>query len=273
MFVAFLGTGNALPSIDRANTALALVAAPGDPAILIDCGGDPYRALLRAGITAGRISDLIITHAHIDHIGGLPSLVESFRIAGRTTPLHIYAIPHAMQVVRNLFATFAFELTLDRWPFAVELYELTPGETITVGNFTITPIATEHSIPSVGLRAVSTADPQGPVFAYTSDTMIAPVLQEIARDATFLIAEATYMRGHEEAARVVRHMTAHQAAEVAAKGNAQSLALVHLSVSHDDERHVQREARQHFRGDVFIPHDNTVYQVERRRVRLIGRLP
>jgi ribonuclease Z len=98
-------------------------------------------------------------------------------------------------------------------------------------------------------------------------------LQEIARDATFLIAEATYMRGHEEAARVVRHMTAHQAAEVAAKGNAQSLALVHLSVSHDDERHVQREARQHFRGDVFIPHDNTVYQVERRRVRLIGRLP
>lgn len=273
MFVAFLGTGNALPSLDRANTSLALMAAPGAPVVLIDCGGDPYRGLLRAGLGANRISDLIITHAHIDHIGGLPSLIESFRIAGRTLPLRIHAIPHALQVARYLFQAYAFELTLNNWPFAVELHEIAPGRPLAAGDFTVTPLPTQHTIPSIGMRMNATADPAGPLFAYTSDTVITPGLADIARDAALFVAEATYLHGHEDAARFVCHMTAHQAAEVAAAGRANALALVHLGVSNNDERQAQREASQAFRGDVIIPHDGLVYQIERRRVRQIQRLP
>lgn len=273
MFVAFLGTGNALPSIDRANTALALTAAPGAPVVLVDCGGDPYRALLRAGLAANRVSDLIITHAHIDHIGGLPSLIESFRIAGRSLPLRIHAIPHALQAAHYLFQAYSFELTLNNWPFAVELHEIVPGRSLPAGDFTIMPMPTQHTIPSIGMRISVTADPSGPVFAYTSDTMITPGLADIARDAALFVAEATYLRGQEDAARFVCHMTAHQAAEVAAAGRAHALALVHLALSNDDERQAQREARQAFHGDVIIPHDGLVYQIERRRVHHVQRLP
>ena len=273
MYVAFLGTGNALPSIDRANTALALVADRDASVLLVDCGGDPYRELLRVGLTAARISDIIITHAHIDHIGGLPSLIESFRIAGRTAPLRIHAIPHAMGIIHDLMRVYAFELTLDQWPFTIEFNTLTLGTTIAAGAFNVKPMPTEHSVPSMGMRIVAAADAEGPIFAYTCDTVFTTKLHDIARDATLFIAEATYLRGHEDAARVVYHMTAQQAAQIATASNARALALVHLSLSHADEAASRREARSAFRGNVIIPHDGVIYAVERRGVRRVRRLP
>ena len=272
MFVVFLGTGNALPSVDRANTALVLVAAPGARATLIDCGGDPYRNMLRVGLHAESISDIIITHAHIDHIGGLPSLLESMRIAGRRSPLRIHAIEQPFQVAQHLLHAFAFELTLERWPFRVELHELQPDRTEQIGDFTVTPIATEHSIPSIGMRMVASAAPNGPIFAYTCDTRTAPMLPDIARDATFFVAEATYARGHEEAARHVGHMTAYQAAEIATTGHAHALGLVHLSGSNAQAGSVQREANAAFRHDIIVPRDLDIYRVDR-GVRRIARLP
>jgi ribonuclease Z len=272
MFVAFLGTGNALPSRDRANTALALMAEPGGRVVVVDCGGDPFRSLLNLRVAADRVSDIIITHAHIDHIGGLPSLIESFRIANRTTPLHIHAIAHPLGIARDLLGTFAFELTLDRWPFPVTLHEIQPGTTGPISDFLCTPYLTDHTIPCIGMRLVAASAPNGPVFGYTCDTRVAPVLSQIAQDAAFFIAEATYPRGHEEAARQVGHMTAYQAGEIATSGRAHTLGLVHLSASNAQESQVQREATAAFRGDVIVPRDGFVYQVAR-RVHRVARLP
>lgn len=272
MFVTFLGTGNALPSVDRANTALALAAHPGAGITLIDCGGDPYRNLARTGIAPERVNDVIITHAHIDHIAGLPSLIESFRITDRTAPLHIYAIAHPLGVVRDLLRLFAFELTLETWPFALELHEITPDVPASIGDFTVTPIAMEHTVPSAGLRCVATGEPASPIFAYSSDTQVNPALHALAHEASLFVAEATYPRGHEDAARQVRHMTAHQAAGIAQEAGAHALGLVHLSVSHAQERSVRHEARKAFFGEVHIPRDGTVMQIGR-RVRQVPRLP
>lgn len=272
MYVAFLGTGNALPSIDRANTSLALLAQPTGQAVLIDCGGDPYRSLCRANLDAGRISDLIITHAHIDHIGGLPSLIESFRIAGRTTPLHIYGIPQVLQTSRALLEAFHFELTLDHWPFPIAFHEWEAGQTHVVGDFIVTTMTTEHSIPSIGLRVAINNNANGPIFGYTSDTSTTPTLAPIAQDTAFFVAEATYLRGMEDSARQARHMTAYQAAEIAANNHTNTLGLVHLSATHIDERIVVREARQAFRGAIIIPHDQDVYQISQKQVRRLRRL-
>jgi ribonuclease Z len=272
MFVIFLGTGNALPSIDRANTMLALLAHPDDPAVLIDCGGDPYRALCRSGLNAERISDIIITHAHIDHIGGLPSLIESFRIAGRTTPLHIYGLPQVLETAKALFQAFAFELTLDCWPFSIELHEWQAEQTHQIGVFTVTTMVTEHSVPSVGLRVACRDVANSPIFGYTSDTVAIPALHEIAQGADFFVAEATYSQGMEEDARHVHHMTAQQAAEIAANGQATTLGLVHLSVSHEEERAVIQEAHQSFKRTIIVPHDQDIYLVDHARTRRIRRL-
>lgn len=260
MLVAFLGTGNALPSVERGNTMLALAAGPGAPVTLIDAGGDPYRALQRAGINAARVNDLILTHAHIDHLGGLPSLIESFRIAGRQAPLRIFANPHALGVATELLRVFAFELTLDRWPFAVELHTIAPGTTFSAGEFSVEPIATEHAVPSVGLRVRPAAG--GPVFAYTSDSRDCPALRDIARGAALLVTEATYTHAGAALAQQFYHLTITQAAQAAAEANAGALALVHLTTPHRDERAAEHEARRAFRGPVIVPRDGAVWQVQ-----------
>src|SRR5579862_3207957 len=117
--IVFLGTAAALPTEDRDNTYLAVIGdAPGSN-LLIDCGGGTYRSLLRAGIGANSLDDLFITHAHIDHIGSLPSLIESFRLGGRRRPLRIYAIPEVLAVAESILHVFNYELTLDHWAYEV----------------------------------------------------------------------------------------------------------------------------------------------------------
>src|SRR5579864_2021633 len=122
--VIFLGTSSALPQRDRANTALAVLPdtdAAVTGGLLVDCGGDIYRQLLVAQIASDAIADLFITHAHIDHIGALPSLLESWRLGGRAAPLRIIALPPVIEVARKLIAAYDFELDLDHWTYDVAL--------------------------------------------------------------------------------------------------------------------------------------------------------
>src|SRR5262244_338721 len=103
--VIFLGTAAALPVADRTNTTLAVVGEEA-AGLLIDAGGDIYGALRRAELARDELSDLFITHAHIDHIGSLPSLLESFRLGGRQTPLRIYGLPEVIQIARQIIEVF-----------------------------------------------------------------------------------------------------------------------------------------------------------------------
>src|SRR5437660_11894688 len=94
----FVGTAAALPTARRTNAILAITGANEKGGLLIDCGGDTYGALLRAGLGPDDLDDLFITHAHIDHIGSLPSLIESYRLGGRAKPLRIWAQPGVLGV-------------------------------------------------------------------------------------------------------------------------------------------------------------------------------
>ena len=129
----FLGTSSALPTVDRTNTILAVTGQTPGRGLLIDCGGAVYTRLEQAHIAPDALADLFITHAHIDHIGSLPSLIESWRLAGRTAPLRIIAIPEVLAVARALIATFSFELTLDRWSFDITFHPVENGQALRLG--------------------------------------------------------------------------------------------------------------------------------------------
>src|SRR5215469_4260165 len=183
----FLGTAAALPSAGRTNTSLAILPGPASNGLLIDCGGDVYGSLLRGGVRQDSISDLFITHAHIDHIGTLPSLLESLRLGGRRAPLHIWALPQVMAVVHALIQAYDFELTLDTWAYPVTFTEVGDGESITLAGTSAYTASMDHTVPTLGLRL----ELPGGVLAYTSDTQPNRHIGQLSQGATTLITECT----------------------------------------------------------------------------------
>lgn len=247
--VIFLGTSAALPQRERANTALAVLPESGQAGLLVDCGGDIYRQLLAAGIGQDAIADLFITHAHIDHIGALPSLLESWRLGGRTAPLRIVALPPVIEVARKLIAVYDFELELDHWSYDVSLVPAESGEGLTLGSWPARIVAMDHSVPSAGVRL----ELPGGALAYTCDTQPTPAIAELGQGAKVLIAECTYPAGMEAAARAAKHLTASEAGHAAAECDAERLALVHLGPWPIDA--LRDQAAAAFSGEIVIPND------------------
>jgi ribonuclease Z len=248
----FLGTGAALPTADRGNTALAVSGQPETDWLLIDCGGDVFRALLRAAIPVDGVTDLLITHAHIDHIGALPSLIESFRIGGRKTPLRLWALPEVMGIIRRLLDLFSYELTLATWPYAITFHDLRPGDEVMLAGIRTRVAAMDHALPSLGVRLELSG---GPV-CYTCDTQPTPTIPELARGAAWLITECTHLQRDVALARRAKHTTAREAGEQATAAGVPRLALVHLGVGdHWPVEAAHAEAASTFSGEILIPHD------------------
>lgn len=254
----FLGTGAALPTAERGNTALAVSNSAGERWLLIDCGADAYRGLARAGLGPDAVQDLVITHAHIDHIGGLASLIESFRLSGRCDPLTIWAIAEPLAVARQIMDLFSYELTLDEWPFTVDLRELPADSDLTLAGIPARAAPMDHALPSVGLRLDL---PLGPV-CYTCDTQPTPRLPDLARDVSLLITECTFLQRDVAWARRSKHLTALEAGQQAKESGAHALALVHIGAEGDwTADDARAEAASAYGGRILIPNDGDSIEV------------
>ena len=108
--VVVLGSGPALATAAQDNTSFLLETEVGN--LLIDCGGSPFHKLLRAGSNPARLGGVLLTHAHPDHIYGLPSLLHEMWLDGRRDVLHIYANQHTLEVALSLLDVFALRRKL-----------------------------------------------------------------------------------------------------------------------------------------------------------------
>lgn len=253
--VTFLGTAAALPTADRGYTSL--VISDGQVAMLVDCGAIVYQALLQANIQPDAITDVFITHAHIDHIGGLPSLLECFRLSGRRAPLRIWALPETVAVVDDLLRTFAFEIPLPL-PYELPIQRLEGTGTLpTLGAaaFSFTPV--HHSIPTAGLRLrFPRSDGSAWTVVYSSDTRPTSSLETFAQDCDLLILECTYLNNKGALAEHVGHMTAGQAGQLAQSARAKALALVHMGLYDGwNVEEARAEVAKTFTGGTIFPGD------------------
>lgn len=97
--------------------------------ILIDCGPMVLDSLRILGIDPAGITDLVVTHTHADHVA--PDAIAA--VAGaRPTPLRIWCEQHAVPRVSGVPNTV--------------LRPLTVGQTVTVGDVTVTPLAANHYV-------------------------------------------------------------------------------------------------------------------------------
>jgi ribonuclease Z len=254
-----LGTAAALPTAERDNTALVFV---GDAsAILVDCPGGAYAKLLRAGVAPPRLTHLVLTHQHTDHTHGLPGLLQSLWLGGRTEPLPIAGLPEVQALVDRALAAFApFG---ERAPFALPRHVLParPSEqpVLETPDFRVWTAPTEHSVPAVALRVEARAS--GTAVVYSSDTAPCAAVERLARGARLLIHEATFSAGGDADAARFAHSTAAQAGRVARAAGTAALWLVHFTPAGVMTPATQRaEAAEEFAGAVAVPPDFTTYE-------------
>lgn len=91
MQLCFLGTSAGLPTRERNVSGLALGWEGRRSWYLVDCGEGTQHRLIGTGYSPARLAAIFITHVHGDHCYGLPGLIASAQMHGRTEPLVICA--------------------------------------------------------------------------------------------------------------------------------------------------------------------------------------
>ena len=86
--LTILGCHSATPRENK-HTSSQLLEVYGN-LFLIDCGEGTQMQLRKANVKFARIQHIFISHLHGDHFYGLIGLISTFRLLGRSKPLHIY---------------------------------------------------------------------------------------------------------------------------------------------------------------------------------------
>ena len=87
MQLTFLGTSSGTPTRTRNVSGVALSIDERRDWYLIDCGEGTQHQILRTPLSLLSLRTILITHMHGDHCYGLPGLLASAELAGRTEPL------------------------------------------------------------------------------------------------------------------------------------------------------------------------------------------
>jgi len=137
--LTFLGTSASVPSEERNHPAL-LVEAAGQR-ILIDCGEGTQRQLLRSGAGFRRLDRILLTHAHLDHVLGIPGLFSTLRLRQSAEVMTLHGGAATLDIVIQMLAGI---WGAGRAPLSVEFAALTEGRFIDAGDFTIDCFPVRH---------------------------------------------------------------------------------------------------------------------------------
>lgn len=212
-----LGVGTAVPDQDRENTHMVWQAPDG--LLLIDAGGSTYQRLLRASLDPLQLRGVFLTHAHADHLNGLPALLFQLALVGYQGALPIYGNAPTLEHMRRVVAAF----DLGSYQVPVDWVEVSAGQEVPLGaaDYRLHVAATVHPLPCLALRFEDRVT--GRALVYSADTEPCPAIQDLARDAMVLIHEATMPEPFPG------HTTPRQAGAIAAQAQVGQLVLVHFS--------------------------------------------
>ncbi|WP_290060163.1 ribonuclease Z [Amycolatopsis solani] len=291
-----LGTASQVPTRHR-NQNGYLLRWDGE-GILFDPGEGTQRQMLRAGVAASDITRLCVTHFHGDHSLGLPGIIQRLSLDKVKHPVHAHFPASGAHYFERLRHATAFyeqadlrehpitgdgpiatgKLTLEarRLSHPVEAfgYRLVEpdGRTMLPGKLREHGIAgpdvgrlqREGRLGAVELDDVSTPRP-GQRFAFVMDTRLCDAVYALSENADTLVIESTFLAEDTALAKDFGHLTARQAARVAAESGVRQLVLTHFSQRYPDPERFLDEAKAEFGGDIVVARDLERVQVPKRR--------
>jgi cAMP phosphodiesterase len=177
-----------------------------DGCILIDAGtgvGDLSLAEMAS------ISDVFLTHSHLDHVCGLAFMADNlFDTERRSVRVHATAV--TLQTLRDHLFNWKLWPDFTQLPDAdsavLRFNALAPGSPDTVGNLSLTAFDVCHTVPAVGYAL----DDGNAVFAFTGDTCADERLWDGLnglRRLDHLMVEVAFPNADAELGHLSRHFT------------------------------------------------------------------
>ena len=298
-----LGTASQVPTRHRNHNGYLLLWD--GEGLLFDPGEGTQRQLLHAGVSAGAITHICVTHFHGDHCLGLPGIVQRINL---DRPPHPYTVhyPASGQVYfERLRHASAFHETVELRADPIA----GPGE-LETGDapFGLRAVRLSHPVESFGYRltepdgrrllperlaargvtgplvgelqrtgAVTAPDGSqvtlaevsavrpGQSAAFVMDTRLCEGVAELAQGVDLLVIEATFLEADAKLAEEYGHLTAAQAARAAAEAGVGTLVLTHFSQRYPDLDAHLAEARRHFDGELVAAEDLSRVPLPKRR--------
>lgn len=282
MKITFLGTACMVPTKERNH--FGVFVRYKNEGILVDCGENIQRQMKVAGIKPSKITKILISHWHGDHVFGLPGLLKSLTMGNYEGTLRIYGQKGIKEHMKKVFDAFPFKKIIK-----LEIIEIKKKIFIDKEDFKIEAFKLEHSVPTIGFNFIvkerrkilmnkvkKLGVPDGPLIgklqkgkdivwkgkkvmskdvsliinqkklSFIMDTRLCNNIYKFSKDADILICDSTYNSNQERLAEEYGHLTARQAAQIASRVNAKKLILTHFSQRYKDIKDVLNEATDIF---------------------------
>lgn len=293
----FLGTSGAIPTAKRNHTGI-LLTYKGEN-ILVDCGEGTQRQFRKAKSNPCKITKILITHWHGDHVLGLPGLLQTLAFSEYQKGLTIYGPRGTKNYISNMFKIFAF---VNKFPLKV--VEVTKdGKFFEDEEFYLESKKMIHNVPCNAYCFVKKGErridklklkkvglPPGPLLqklkqdkdiifnkkkfaskdltfkeedlkvSFVLDTKLHKGIVPFVKDSNLFVCEATFEHGKEDLAKGCYHLTARQSAEIAKRAEVKRLILTHVSQRYEKKlESVLKEATKIFKKSSLV---DDLYRVE-----------
>jgi ribonuclease Z len=252
--------------------------------ILVDCGEGTQRQMKIAGIPLTKVTKILITHWHGDHVLGLPGLIQSLGASEYHKTLEIYGPLGTRKHLSSLLGGIEFDFRIK-----VKVVEVEKGLFFENKDFTLECLPLVHRVRCVAYAFVEQPRrkihmdkvkqlgiPEGPLvgelqdghtivwkgkkvvpedvssvvkgrkIAFILDTLLTDNCFRIAQDADALVCESSYARDLKDKAQEYKHLTAEDAGLIASKANVKKLVLCHFSARYKNTLQIEEDARTMF---------------------------
>ncbi len=296
--ITFLGTSNSIPTATRNHTSILMHYK--EENILIDCGEGTQRQFRKLNINPCKITRILISHWHGDHVLGLPGLFQTLALNDYNKTLYIYGPKGTKKYIKEINNLF-----IHRGKLKIKIQEVN-GKFLETPDFTLTALALQHGPPCNGylfqekdklrihkiklkkLKISSKDRPKlkdltqgkdikinnkiikskdltygqkGRKISFILDTKICPNINKLTKDSDLIIMESTYTSKENPLASKYKHLTAEQTAQIAKKSKAKKLILTHISQRYEfKDKILLKEAKKIFKNTI-VAKDKMVVEV------------
>jgi len=188
------------------------------------------------------IRDILITHAHLDHIKAIPFLADNIIITRKEHSVTLFG-------TRDTLNTLSAHLLNDRlWPDftkisasiepVLKLRPITPGRPFRVNGYSVTAYPVSHTVPAVGYIL---KDGSGRSLLYTGDTGPTERIWRTTQKVNAAIIEVSFPDSMEDLAVKTGHLTPHLLGEELGKMKTLPDRVLVTHIKPQYKREIERE--------------------------------